>query len=223
MRTLIITIVLAAAAAGGCKTGPGSSDAESRNSGNSNDRLTAASDSAGGKRVDSEPTPRSSDQPRTIRDFFMLLPEKYFVLEGCERETDKDCKQAKLSYLKTFAEVEDTTNGYLKAGCDGGQSCIEMTIFRRPDSTYLIAVATEAEMIREQYFLDHKNGQWADVAAEVIPEYSRNNIYELPRRGTTVNVFAKKVNEKGQDYEISEKGAKMYELVWTDGRFSIRK
>ena len=56
-----------------------------------------------------------SEQPRTVRDFFMPLPEKYFLLEGCERVKDKDCRKAKIDYLKTFAEIEDTANGYLKA------------------------------------------------------------------------------------------------------------
>ena len=56
-----------------------------------------------------------SEQPRTVRDFFMPLPEKYFLLEGCERVKDKDCRKAKIDYLETFAEIEDTANGYLKA------------------------------------------------------------------------------------------------------------
>ncbi|NOT46543.1 MAG: hypothetical protein HOP17_02170 [Acidobacteria bacterium] len=179
---------------------------------------------AGDSGVNATPTPKpSTDQPRTIRDFFMILPEKYFVLEGCVHETDKDCKKAKLDYLKTFTEVEDTTNGYFKGGCDGAQSCLEMTIFKRPDGTYLVAVATESEMIIDQYFLDYKGGHWNDVAAQMIPRYSRKNIYELPRTGTTVKVFAKKVTDKGPDYEIAEKGVKLYDLVWKDGKFSIRK
>lgn len=170
------------------------------------------------------PTPGNpGDGPRTIRDFFMLLPETYFVLESCEKEKDKDCRKAKLDYLKTFTQIEDTANGYLKGGCDGAQSCIEMTIFKRPDQTYLVAVATESEMIIDQHFLDYKEGKWTDVAAQTIPQYSKKNIYELPRQGTTVKVFAKKVTEKGDDYEIAEKGAKLYDLIWKDGKFSIKK
>lgn len=172
-----------------------------------------------------EPTPpiAKDGDPRTIRDFFMLLPEKYFVLEGCDREKDRDCRQAKLDYLKTFTEVEDAANGYLKGGCDGAQSCLEMTIFKRPAGTYLVAVSTEAEMMIEQYFLDHQAGQWTDISAKVIPEFGKDKIYELPRRGTTVQVFAKKVTEKGDDYEVAEKGARLYDLIWNDGKFSISK
>lgn len=158
-------------------------------------------------------------QPKTVRDFFMLLPEKYFVLEGCVRETDKDCQKAKVDYLKTYAEIEDTANGYLKAGCDGGQSCLEMAIFKRPDATYLVGVAVSAEMMEDNYFLDYKNGGWTDVSAQIIPDFSKRNQYEIPRRGTTVGVYAKKVIEKGDDYEATERGAKLYDLQWKDGKF----
>jgi hypothetical protein len=164
-----------------------------------------------------------ASSPKSIREFFMLLPEKYFVLEGCVRENDKDCKKAKLDYLKTFTEIEDTANGYFKGGCDGAQSCLEMTIFKRPDATYLVAVATSAEMMNDYYFLDYANGNWTDVSTTVVPQFSKKNIYELPRVGTTVKVFAKKVIEKGDDYEVSDKGEKLYDLEWKNGKFTIKK
>lgn len=161
-----------------------------------------------------------SSQPKTVRDFFMLLPEKYFTLEGCDREKDKGCKKARVEYLKNLGEVEDTANGYLKGGCDGGQSCIEMALFKRPDGTYLIGVATWGEMIYDHYFLDYKDGIWTDVSSKVMPEFSKKNVYELPRYGTTVKVFAKKIIEQGDDWEISEKGAKLYDMEWKDGKFT---
>lgn len=176
------------------------------------------------KSINIEPTPAAAGaQPKSIRDFFMLLPEKYFVLEGCVRETDKDCTKAKIDYLRTFTEVEDTANGYLKGGCDGAQSCLEMTIFKRPDSSYLVGVATSAEMMNEFYFLDYANGKWNDISADVVPQFNKKNIYEFPRQGTTVKVFAKKVIEKGDDYEVSDKGEKLYDLEWKNGKFAVKK
>lgn len=163
----------------------------------------------------------SSRSPyRTIREHFMALPEKYFYAESCDKAKDKDCQAAKRDYLKTFLEVEDTKNGYLKAGCDGAQSCIEMTIFRKPDDSYLVAVVTEFEMGREQYFLEYQDGKWFESGDRVIPEYGKDKIYELPRQGTTMSVFEKKITEKGEDHEIAEKGKKLYDLVWKDGKFS---
>lgn len=171
----------------------------------------------------SETTEASSNQPKTLRDFYMLLPQKYFTLEGCEPKTDKDCRKAKLDYLKTFVDVEDTENGYLSGGCDGAQSCLEMALFKRPDGGYLVSVSTSAEMTQDDYFLDYRNGNWTDVSSTVVPEFSRKNMYKLPRYGTTVQVFAKKVIEKGDDYEISEKGEKLYDLEWKDGKFTKKK
>lgn len=162
-------------------------------------------------------------EPKTVRDFFNLLPEKYFQLEGCDPETDKGCRKARAEYLKTFTEVEDIGNGYFKGGCDGGQSCIEMAIFKRLNSTYLIGVHVSHELIEKNYFLDYDGVNWTDVSVSVVPEFSKKNLYELPRVGTTVKVFAKKITEQGDDYEVSEKGSKLYDLVWKDGKFTKQK
>ena len=167
-----------------------------------------------------DPPERTGDQPRTVRDFFNLLPEKYFTLEGCDRETDKDCKKARAEYLKNFTLVEDIPNGYFKGACDGAQACIEMAIFKRPDGTYLVGVATEFEMGSDFYFLDYANGQWEDESAAAVPEYSKKNWYELPRRGTTMKVYAKKIIEQGDDFEASEKGKLLYSLAWKGGKFT---
>ncbi|HQU90878.1 MAG TPA: hypothetical protein PLK77_01200 [Pyrinomonadaceae bacterium] len=166
-----------------------------------------------------EPTPATGD-PSNVMEFFAVLPDKYFTLEGCDRTTDKDCKKARAEYLKTFTEVSDIKNGYFKGGCDGAQACIEMAIFKRPDGRYLVGVYVSHEMIEKNYFLDHENGSWKDVSTAVVPGFSNKNLYELPREGTTVKVFAKIITEQGDDYEISEKGKKLYDLVWKDGKFT---
>lgn len=219
---LILVVVLSIGFVSGTACKPQQDAAKANNAPSASPSETvspsAASDASAGQ------VPQTSaGQPKTIRDFFMLLPEKYFVLEGCVREKDKDCRKARLDYLKTFTEVEDTANGYFKGGCDGAQSCIEMTIFKKPDGSYLVAVSTESEMVIEQHFLDYADGKWTDAAGRVIPEFSKKNIYQLPRQGTTMSVFEKKVTEKGDDYEIAEKGTKLYDLVWKDGKFSIKK
>jgi hypothetical protein len=166
------------------------------------------------------PPEREGDQPKTVIDFFNRLPEKYFTLEGCDRASDAACKKARAEYLKNFTEVEDIANGYFKGGCDGAQSCIEMAIFKRPDGTYLVGIATSGEMINDFYFLDYAGGRWEDVSAKVVPEYSKKHWYELPRYGTTMKVFAKKITEQGDDFEASEKGGLLYSLAWKGGRFT---
>lgn len=198
------------------------SDSTARNTNQSQTDQTASSAPAGsGEAMQPEPLVEQ-DGPKTVRDFFMLLPEKYFTLEGCERDKDKGCTKAREDYLKTFGEVVDIANGYIKGGCDGGQACIEMAIFKRPDGTYLVGVSTFAEMLNDNYFLNYKDGAWTDVSS-TVPEFSKKNMYELPRHGTTVQVFAKKIIESGPDFEASEKGKKLYDLVWKDGRFTIKR
>ena len=178
-----------------------------------------ASDASRKAREIPTPSTRTSGQPKTVRDFFNLLPEKFFTLEGCDRETDKDCRKARAEYLKNFTLVEDIPNGYFKGACDGAQACIEMAIFKRPDGTYLVGIATEFEMGSNFYFLDYADGTWEDLSAAVVPDYSKKNWYELPRRGTTIKVYAKKIVEEGDDFEASEKGELLYSLAWKEGKF----
>jgi len=172
------------------------------------------------KGAEAEPTPdRATGEPRTVMDFFEKLPEKYFVLEGCDHETDKDCKKARAEYLKNLPGVVDIRNGYFKGGCDGGQSCVEMAIFKRSDGSYLIGLATMHEMGSDFHFLDYAGGAWRDASSEV-PEFGPKHWYQLPRVGTTMTVFERKITEKGDDYEVTEKGRKLYDLVWKDGKFT---
>jgi hypothetical protein len=184
----------------------------------------ATTDSAGNtaektESNEAETADAQTKQPRTVRDFFNLLPQKYFTLEGCEPAKDKNCERARRQYVKTFLEVEDTPNGYWKSGCDGAQSCLTMALFKRPDATYIVHVLTEHEGGEDSYFLEYKNGKWSDIGASVVPEYSRKNTYVPPRQGTTVEVFKKNFPEP----EYSERGAKIYDLQWKDGKFSIKK
>ena len=160
-----------------------------------------------------------TDQPKTVREFFNLLPQKYFPLESCEPAKDKNCQKARAEYLKTFLEIEDTANGYLKGGCDGAQSCLTMALFKRPNLTYIVAVHTLNESEETNYFLEYKAGKWLNISAQVIPQFSTKNIYELPQKGTTITVFKKNFPEPS----YSERGAKIYEIVWNAGKFSVKK
>jgi hypothetical protein len=218
----ILNLMFFAALLYACETGPATSSQD----GAQPAATPTPSDTAASAQKAPEflgPPEREGDQPKTVRDFFNLLPEKYFTLEGCDRETDRDCKKARAEYLKSFTQVEDIPNGYFKGACDGAQACIEMTIFKRPDGTYLVGVATEFEMGSNFYFLDYAGGKWEDVSASVVPEYSKKNWYELPRHGTTMKVYAKKIIERGDDFEASERGKLLYSLAWKGEKFEKQK
>jgi len=158
-------------------------------------------------------------QPKTVRDFFNLLPAKYFTLEGCNVQKDKNCDKARREYIDTFLETEDTANGFWKSGCDGAQSCLTMALFKRPDASYIVALKTEFESDSMNYFLEYKGGEWFDISAKVIPQFSRNNIYELPRIGTTIEVYKKKI----VDPDLIRRGTKLYDLAWKNGKFAVQK
>lgn len=158
-------------------------------------------------------------QPRTVRDFFNLLPQRYFLLEGCAANPTKaNCDKARREYVDSFLEIEDTANGYWKSGCDGAQTCLTMALFKRPDGTYVVALKKDFEMGTDNHFLEYKNGRWADIARTVIPNFSNTNIYELPRQGTTIEVYAKE-----NSGDIPERGKKLYDLVWKNGKFSVKR
>ena len=152
-------------------------------------------------------------QPKTVRDFFMLLPNKYFALEP---------PLTKSEYLKRFLTVEDTANGYLEGSGDGAQGGLIMALFKRPDGNYIIGLNTFFEGGGECYFLEYKDGKWFNISTKAIPKFSKKNIYKLPRYGTTIEVFAKKIIEKGDDFEVFEEGEKLYDMEWKDGKFSIK-
>ncbi|MFV0387659.1 MAG: hypothetical protein ACK5NT_02800 [Pyrinomonadaceae bacterium] len=173
--------------------------------------------------AESAKTSNPTAAPKDVRGYFMALPEKYFLLEGCEPNKDRDCQKAKRDYLGHFLEVDDVENGYLRASGDGGQNSINMAIFKKPDGTYLIAVNVKGEVTNSYKFLNYANGKFEDVSLEVVPEYSTGNIYELPRKGTTVPVYGKHIVEQGADWEVTEKGEKLYDLVWNNGEFSINR
>ena len=161
-------------------------------------------------------------RPKTVRDFFMLLPVKYFPLESCDSSKDKGCQRAKADYLKTFVEVEDTGNGYLRAGCDGAQSCLEMAIFKKPNGEYLVGVRADFEMGSDSYFVDYDNGKWTDVGRSIVDGFSNDLYYVFPRVGTTVEVFEKLPIDSDTAAD-SPKGKKRYDLEWKDGRFTRKK
>jgi hypothetical protein len=160
-------------------------------------------------------------QPRTVREFFALLPQKYFTLEGCADNPSKgNCDRARAEYLRSYLEVEDTANGYMRGGCDGAQSCFHMSIFKRSGGTYVVGLTTSSELMERSYFLVYAGGRWHDVGPQVVPRYGEDKVYELPRYGTTVEVYE---NKKVASEDYRKRGRKLYNLAWKGGRFTIER
>src|SRR5687768_13263611 len=113
----------------GCQTSATDSADQTEDAKIANEKSVAEISSGGSEIADeqketavsnsSETNSTQTKQPKTLREFFALLPPKYFTLEGCEPSKDKNCDKARAEYIKTFLEVEDTKNGFWKSGCDG--------------------------------------------------------------------------------------------------------
>jgi hypothetical protein len=218
MRALVLILILVSLATGTCAKNAG---VNPPNSG----APSAASGSApqpSASVIEALPS-TGQEEPRTVREFFLAFTQDVFYIEGCDEPSDSGCRKARKRYLDTYLEIEDTKNGYLTAGGDGAQAALKMTIFRKPSGKYIVAVNQFGEIGDDYNFWEYENGRWKDVSKEVIPEYGTRKMYELPRYGTTIEVFAKKIIDTDGVIEMSEKGAKLYDLVWKDGRFSINK
>ena len=183
--------------------------------------LMAVAPAVGQQPVGGASSSARTRQPRTVREYFVLLPQKYFTLEGCvDNPTRDNCDRARAEYLKNFLEVEDTTNGYMRGGCDGAQRCFHMALFRRPGGAHVVGLTTSFEGVEGSYFLEYAGGRWRDVGARVVPGYGEDKVYEMPRYGTTVEVYENRM-VAGEDYR--ERGRKLYNLTWKNGAFTIEK
>lgn len=159
--------------------------------------------------------------PQTAREFFNLLPQKYFSLEGCDKKIDRNCNRARAKYLESYLEVEDNTNGFMKGGCDGAQSCFSLALFKRPDKTYILGLHTTYEAGENSYFLEYKKGKWRDVSKQIVPNYDAMKIYELPHYGTIITVYQKKL--MAGETEFFERGKHLYNLAWARDKFIIQR
>ncbi len=163
-------------------------------------------------------------QPKTVRDFFMLLPPKYFEAGSCgdPKTSAAQCRMDTENYLKHYLDVEDTANGYMMGGAEGGQGGFEMALFKRPNGKYVVGLYSFGEMWDDFYFLEYKNSKWYDISRRVVPGYGKNKWYDLPRNGTTVEVFVKINLKPDSDITFGEPGKKLYDLEWKGGKFPIK-
>ncbi len=150
--------------------------------------------------------------PRTPREFFMLLPQKYFEIEMLDRDKNK--------FLERALEIEDNKNGYMKAIGDGSQESFEMALFKKSKGGHLVGLYVFGEWGEKYYFLDYSKRRWSNVSKMMVPGYKPRNTYELPRYGKTVKVF-KRINFDSK-LNFGDDAKHIYDLVW-NGRHFVKK
>jgi len=145
-------------------------------------------------------------KPLTVRDYYLLLPDKYFEAEQEQR--------VKWMLDPKRGAIVDVKNGYLLAPGDGAQMSIIVCLFKKHDGTYVIgvdAINWEGAYYSRLNFYRYDNGNLIDVTKSVVrvalPE---ERLYELPRYGRTIQV-------------ANQKRRQLYDLVWNGRRFLIKR
>lgn len=146
--------------------------------------------------------PRSKS-PRTVVDYYMLLPEKHFEDPDTRREL-----------LHGGSAIVDIRNGYIHTWGDGAQPALDVCLFKRPNGSYLVAVGNnypgDPTWEPSLVFYAYQGGRMVDVTATTLPRrFNKSLGYELPRYGTTIKV-------------VTEAGKRVYDLVWANGRFNVK-
>ncbi|HEX8237640.1 MAG TPA: hypothetical protein VF600_16905 [Abditibacteriaceae bacterium] len=151
--------------------------------------------------------------PKTVLDYFMLLPQDFFEFPK--------------SHLKSYLHDEsgeilmvDKKNDYLRMAGDAAQATIYMALFRHKGRV-LVGTYSDGEGGGILHLMRYENGKWRDVTKAMLPvPYNDNYIYIIPRYGTTIKVTTGNSEEDWVEYG---RGKKVYELVWTQGKFKVRR
>lgn len=168
-----------------------------------------------------------SSEPKTVTDFFYLLPEKHFAPYHDGEGKKPDLKE----YRKSIIKIEDIKNGYLRL--EGlWEGWAEVVVFKKTTGKYIVGISEVGcgpICGSEEIFLAYENGKWTDITTQVLPKisetqlkaaYKRHKIteedepglvYELPRVGKTI-----KVRTDG------DKNLVIFELTWNGAKFILK-
>jgi hypothetical protein len=145
-------------------------------------------------------------EPTNVRDYFLLVPERYIGYDRSFRE--------ELLREKVAGTVVDVKNGYISYKASDNPETFEFTIFKKADGKNLVAFSVAydpdfPDTTSKLLLLSYENGRWADVTRAMLPvRFDKRLTYKLPREGTNINV-------------TDDKGRKMYRLVWTKSKFMV--
>ncbi|MCM3900517.1 MAG: hypothetical protein ND866_02310 [Pyrinomonadaceae bacterium] len=145
-------------------------------------------------------------KPKTVLDYYLLLPEKYFEADNEQR--------VKWMLDPSRGAVVDIRNGYLYAPGDGAQTSIYVCLFKKPNGSYVIAVKSHESDTDEYTQLDFylfKAGKFMDASSAVLPVRINEEFkYEMPRYSKEIQVRNKR-------------GRKIYSLIWLGNRFVMNR
>ena len=149
--------------------------------------------------------------PKTVRHYFLLLPQSYFEMPTARRAL----------WLSGPGAVVDLRHDYLHFPPQDSQGAMDVTLFRYKGAVLVAVYLHAADGVLD--FLRYAHGHWKTVTAQVMPvAFSGDNEYALPRRGTTIRVTANKFNEATQE-RAAPTGKWVYDFVWRGGKFVVKR
>lgn len=149
--------------------------------------------------------PLASQKPRTILDYYLLMPHRYLQLQGV------DSRAARESAIS----IKDVENEYLQIRQQPGEVHTALTLFKRPEGADILGVETRS-CIRgcssKLTFLLYKNDRWVDITSESMPviddvtvrailnnritsrqenlaDFHPRLLYNVPRGGSAISVI----------------------------------
>ena len=158
--------------------------------------------------------------PKTVRDYFKLIPSEYFSISCCEENKDE--------FIKKYVAVEDNQNGFMEGADteeDPKYQGFVLKILPPQNGKTVLGLYSHSINWQDYYFLEYKNGKLWNIS-KTIPSYSLDNIYEFPRSGSIIKVYKKKYDSPTKEINAEnsvERGKYLYSLIWQNGKFTVRK
>ena len=145
-----------------------------------------------------------SDNPKTVQDYYLLMPKQYDRSTRAEREETLGYSEATV----------DNENGYINYITHLSGEVFEAALFKLPDGGNVFAYNEDCDLKykvpTKMFLLKYEGGNWTDVTMQLLPAPVNSRYkYKLPEKGTAIQVS-------------TAAGAKMYTLVWSNGKFEKR-
>lgn len=154
--------------------------------------------------------PKQSMSLNDVLDYFMAIPDEYFL---CEIEQSFSTAQREQAI--TYKNIP---NGYLKAQFEE-LSDLQVALFKNKiNGKNYLAFVNECGpgcMCNKRHFLVYEDGKWTDQFHTVFPDLSTLGDVDqlairLPEKGTTIDV-----------YHIDDPDKSVAKLIWNDGVFKL--
>jgi hypothetical protein len=154
-------------------------------------------------------SPPQPSHPKTVVDYFLLVPAKYFPYDLSFRQ--------ELLRGQYRGGVVDIRNGYISWDASDAPDSFEFVVFRKSNGTSIVAYNdTGDDFDREPddaglKLLSYEGGRWHDVTMALLPAAVNKKLsYKLPRNGRSIEV-------------TDDQGRNIYTLEWANDRFQLKR